>query len=61
MCLLENICACVEVCDCDEMKSVSYALMCVLVGGVCAPAVSTDCNGTLPGQAYTHTHTHTSI
>lgn len=40
MCLLENICVCVELCECDENGSVSYALMCVL--GVCAPAVSAD-------------------
>lgn len=55
MCLPENICACVEVCGCDEMKSVSCVLMCVLVGGVCAPLVSTDYRGTLPGQAFAHT------
>lgn len=39
------------------MKSVGKALMCVLVWGVCALVVSTEYDGTLPGQAHTHTHT----
>lgn len=41
------------------MKSVGKALMCVLVWGVCALVVSTEYDGTLPGQAYTHMRAHT--
>lgn len=49
-----NVLKCVIV-----IKSVVKALMCVLVWGVCALVVSTEYDGTLPGQAYTHnTHTH---
>lgn len=55
MCLPENICACVEVCDCDEMRSVSYALMCVSGRCLCPSGLY----GQLWQTAWASLRTHT--